>query len=80
MRCVEADRGLARVAKVTVDAASIAAQQAAGGGHRRVLAEEASCTPDYVHEHTAAIDAECARPGLERRLPSMSTNKFGSSP
>ena len=37
-----------------------------------MLAEEASCTPDYVHEHTVAIDAECPRPGLERRLPSLS--------
>jgi hypothetical protein len=37
-----------------------------------VLAEEASCTPDYVHEHTVAIDAECPHPALERRLPSLS--------
>jgi hypothetical protein len=46
-----------RIYKVTVDAASLAAQ--AGGGKRRVLAEEVSCTKDYVHQHTVAISSEC---------------------
>jgi hypothetical protein len=48
--------------KVTVDAASIAAQ-AAGGEHRRVLAEEASCTHDYVLQRTSAINTECSHRG-----------------
>ena len=55
-----------RIYKVTVDAASLAAQ--AGGRKRRVLAEEVSCTKDYVHQHTAAIDDECPPWGSKAQL------------
>ena len=47
------------VVKVTVDAASIAAHQADGGGHRRVLNEEVSCDKNYVRGQTTAISTEC---------------------
>ena len=49
-----------RIYRFTVDAGGVS-QTAAGsrGGKRRVLAEEASCTKDYVLQKTAAINDEC---------------------
>jgi hypothetical protein len=45
-----------RIYKVKVDAVFLSQSR---GGKRRVLAEEATCTKDYVHHHTMAISDEC---------------------
>jgi hypothetical protein len=49
-----------RIYRFTVDANGVSQTAAASrGGKRRVLAEEASCTKDYVQQKTAAINDEC---------------------
>ena len=61
-----------RIYRFTVDAGGVS-QTAAGsrGGKRRALAEEASCTKDYVHQKTAAINDECPRRGSSARPSRM---------
>ena len=49
-----------RIYRFTVDAGGVSQTAAASrGGKRRALAEEVSCTKDYVHEQTFAINTEC---------------------